>query len=323
MLGATYSLLGLGFTLIFGVLRRLNLAFGPTVLVGIYAGSLWHWARPGSLLPVAALTVAGAVLAGFYVERCSFSALARQAPVVSMISSFAVSMQLQELVTLLAPSRTMPYPAPGWLPTLELGPILLRSDGLLMWGGATLLMAALFLLLYRTRFGVAIRAVTDSHEGAALMGINVAAVGATAFLVASAVGGAARMLGDDEDAAAALGVPIARVAAGAVMAAGALAGLGGGLFAHYATYVEPGHADVMLGVHSLAYGLLGGLGTPLGPILGVTLDIGVLESFRFLAGYRMIIFGGLVAVFLIVRPRGIFDERTVRRLERAVRARRP
>ncbi len=194
MLGATYSLLGLGFTLIFGVLRRLNLAFGPTVLVGIYAGSLWHWARPGSLLPVAALTVAGAVLAGFYVERCSFSALARQAPVVSMISSFAVSMQLQELVTLLAPSRTMPYPAPGWLPTLELGPILLRSDGLLMWGGATLLMAALFLLLYRTRFGVAIRAVTDSHEGAALMGINVAAVGATAFLVASAVGGAAGIL---------------------------------------------------------------------------------------------------------------------------------
>jgi len=194
MLGATYSLLGLGFTLIFGVLRRLNLAFGPTVLVGIYAGSLWHWARPGSLLPVAALTVAGAVLAGFYVERCSFSALARQAPVVSMISSFAVSMQLQELVTLIAPSRTMPYPAPGWLPTLELGPILLRSDGLLMWGGATLLMAALFLLLYRTRFGVAIRAVTDSHEGAALMGINVAAVGATAFLVASAVGGAAGIL---------------------------------------------------------------------------------------------------------------------------------
>jgi branched-chain amino acid transport system permease protein len=195
MLGATYSLLGLGFTLIFGVLRRLNLAFGPTVLVGIYAGGLWHWARPGSLWPVAAaLTVAGAVLAGLYVERCSFSALARQAPVVSMISSFAVSMQLQELVTLVAPSRTMPYPAPGWLPTVDLGPILLRSDGLLMWGGASLLMATLFLILYRTRFGVAVRAVTDSREGAALMGVNVAAMGAAAFLLASAVGGAAGVL---------------------------------------------------------------------------------------------------------------------------------
>ncbi|HET8577216.1 MAG TPA: branched-chain amino acid ABC transporter permease [Methylomirabilota bacterium] len=194
MLGATYSLLGLGFTLIFGVLRRLNLAFGPAVLVGIYAGGLWHWARPGSLLPVLALTVAGAVLAGLYVERCSFSALARQAPVVSMISSFAVSMQLQELVTLVAPSRTMPYPAPGWLPGVELGPILFRSDGLLMWGGATVLMLAIFLVLYRTRFGIAVRAVTDSREGAALMGVNVAAVGAAAFLLASAVGGAAGIL---------------------------------------------------------------------------------------------------------------------------------
>ena len=194
MLGATYALLGLGFTLIFGVLRRLNLAFGPTILVGVYCGSLWQVARPGSGLGVLAVTVLGAVAAGVYVERCSFSALARQAPVVSMISSFAVAMQLQELVTLIAPSRTMPYPAPAWLPGVELGPVLLRPDGLLMWGGAAVLIATLFLLLYRTRFGLAVRAVTDSPEGAALMGIDVAAAGALAFLIASAVGGAAGAL---------------------------------------------------------------------------------------------------------------------------------
>jgi branched-subunit amino acid ABC-type transport system permease component len=194
MLGATYSLLGLGFTLIFGVMRRLNLAFGPTILVGIYAGSLWHLARPGSPAVVAALTLLGAVAAGLYVERCAFAALGRQAPVTSMISSFAVSMQLQELVALVAPSRTMPYPAAGWLPTLELGPVLLRSDGLLMWGGASGLMAALFLLLYRTRFGTAVRAVTDSAEAAGLMGVNVARIATAAFLLASAVGGVAGLL---------------------------------------------------------------------------------------------------------------------------------
>ncbi len=194
MLGATYSLLGLGFTLIFGVLRRLNLAFGPTILVGIYAGSLWHVSRPSSLGPVVLVTLGGTLLAGAYVERCSFRALARQAPVVSMVSSFAVAMQLQELVTLVAKSRTMPYPAPVRLPTVEAGPILLRAEGLLMWGGATLLMAALFLLLYRTRFGTAVRAVTDSAEAASLMGVNVAGIGAAAFLVASAVGGVAGLL---------------------------------------------------------------------------------------------------------------------------------
>ena len=51
--------------------------------------------------------------------------------------------------------------------------------------------------------------------------------------------------------------------------AGALAGIGGGLYAHLTTYVEPRIFDVMLGVHSLAYGLIGGLGTALGPLLGV------------------------------------------------------
>lgn len=95
----------------------------------------------------------------------------------------------------------------------------------------------------------------------------------------------------------------------ALAAAGALAALGGALFAHHNTYIEPRNFDLMLGVHSLAYGLIGGLGTVLGPLLGAALDIGVLEATRFLAGYRMIVFGGLVAVLLVFRPRGLLDER--------------
>lgn len=194
MLGASYSLLGLGFALIFGVLRRLNLAFGPAILVGLSAGSHWHLARPGSLIPVVALTLAGTVLAGVYAERCAFRALARQAPVTSMIASFAVSMQLQELVALWSVSRTLAYPALMWLPTLEIGPFLLRSDGLFMWAGAAVMLGALFLLLYRTRFGRAIRALADSIEGATLVGVNVPALGAAAFILASAVGGVAGVL---------------------------------------------------------------------------------------------------------------------------------
>ena len=139
---------------------------------------------------------------------------------------------------------------------------------------------------------------------------------AVALLLRSRWGEAMRMIGEDEIGAAALGVSVRRVAALTMAGAGALAGLGGGLFAHYATYLEPGHADVMLGVHSLAYAFIGGLGTPLGPIIGVALDIGLLESFRLLAGYRMIIFGGLVMGLLVVRPRGLLDEVAVHRLTR-------
>ncbi|HYT46929.1 MAG TPA: branched-chain amino acid ABC transporter permease, partial [Burkholderiales bacterium] len=87
------------------------------------------------------------------------------------------------------------------------------------------------------------------------------------------------------------------------------AAIGGCLYAHLNTYIEPRNFDIMLGVHSLAYALIGGLGSILGPLLGVALDLGLLEGTRFLHGYRMIVFGGLVALLLVFRPRGLLDER--------------
>ena len=131
------------------------------------------------------------------------------------------------------------------------------------------------------------------------------------------IGRVLRMIGEDPTLAAMQGVDIARGKLAAATAAGALAGLGGGLYAHLTTYVEPRNFDVMLGVHSLAYGLIGGLGTAFGPLLGVAIDIGLLESTRWFSGYRMIVFGGLVAVLLILRPRGLLDERLVHRLRSA------
>jgi len=78
----------------------------------------------------------------------------------------------------------------------------------------------------------------------------------------------------------------------------------------------------MLGVHSLAYGLMGGLGTAFGPILGVLIDIGLLESVRVFQGYRMIVFGGLVALMLVFMPRGILDETRLRWLAAHLRRKR-
>jgi branched-subunit amino acid ABC-type transport system permease component len=194
MLGATYALLGLGFTLIFGVMGRLNLAFGPTILVGLYAGSLVSLARPGSVLLALGATVVGTVLAGLYVERLCFDALRAHSPIVSLISTFAVWMQLQELVSLLSVSRTLPFPAIEWVGDVTVGPVFLRGESLLMWGGATALTAVLLVLLYHTRFGRAVRAVSDEPAAASLMGVNVRALGVAAFLLASAVGAAGGVL---------------------------------------------------------------------------------------------------------------------------------
>ena len=132
----------------------------------------------------------------------------------------------------------------------------------------------------------------------------------------SRLGVAFRMIGEDVALAGLQGIAVARFKVLAAGLAGALAGIGGGLYAHLTTYVEPRIFDVMLGVHSLAYGLIGGLGTALGPLLGVLIDIGLLESIRSLAGYRMIIFGGVVAFLLIVRPRGLLDETVVHYVRR-------
>jgi branched-chain amino acid transport system permease protein len=127
----------------------------------------------------------------------------------------------------------------------------------------------------------------------------------------SRLGATLRATGQDPELARSLGIDVERLKLGVVAASGALAALGGALFAHHNSYIEPRNFDMMLGVHSLSYALIGGLGTVLGPLLGAALDIGVLESSRFLQGYRMIVFGGLVAVLLIYRPRGLLDERLV------------
>lgn len=132
----------------------------------------------------------------------------------------------------------------------------------------------------------------------------------------SKLGATLRMLGEDPELARMLGVHVERFKLGIAAAAGALAALGGALYAHHNTYIEPRNFDIMLGVHSLAYALIGGLGTAFGPLLGVLIDIGVLEGSRVFHGYRMIVFGGLVAVLLVFRPRGLLDERTVHWLKR-------
>jgi branched-chain amino acid transport system permease protein len=145
-----------------------------------------------------------------------------------------------------------------------------------------------------------------------IAGLLVAVLAAFAIAERGRVGSLLRLVGADPLLAQTQGVNVKAVKVRAAAAAGAIAAIGGCLFAHLNTYVEPRNFDIMLGVHSLAYGLMGGLGTALGPILGVVIDIGLLESVRVFQGYRMIVFGGLVALMLVFMPRGILDETRLR-----------
>ena len=134
----------------------------------------------------------------------------------------------------------------------------------------------------------------------------------------SRLGAIFRMLGEDELLTEMQGVNRVFYKVLATVLAGFIAGIGGALYAHLSTYIEPKIFNVMLGVHSLAYGLIGGLGTAFGPLIGVGIDIGLLESVRVFSGYRMIVFGGLVALLLIFRPRGLLDEEAVYWIKRRI-----
>ncbi len=144
-----------------------------------------------------------------------------------------------------------------------------------------------------------------------IYGLLAAVLCAFFLLERSRLGSIFRMIGQDPVLAQMQGIDVTAYKILALGLAGLVAGIGGGLYAHLTTFVEPKIFNVMLGVHSLAYGLIGGLGTAFGPLIGVAIDIGFLESIRAISGYRMIAFGGLVAVLLIFRPRGLLDEAAV------------
>jgi len=192
--GASYALLAVGFTLIFGVLRRVNLAYGPAIMLGCYAATFVHLSFGAGLLVLAAVCILAAVLAGAYVERLCFSPHRKGSAIAAMVASFALWMQLEEAALLALPKHLYPFPA-----LYEGGPIsfagfTLRVEAVVMLAAAIAVCALLWWILYRTRFGVAARAMIDSPVAAELSGINVPRISMGVFALASAIGGLAGFL---------------------------------------------------------------------------------------------------------------------------------
>jgi branched-chain amino acid transport system permease protein len=193
-LGATYALLAVGFTLIFGVLRKVNLSFGPAIMVGCY-GATWLSLRFDAGIGVLFVAVVGgAVAASVYVERLSFAPHRKGSAVAAMVASFALWMQLEELVSLAMPQHIYAFPPLLGAAPLALGPLTFRPESLVMIGAAVAVCLFLRWLLYRTRFGVAVRAIVDHGTAAELAGIDVARTFLLVFALAAAIGGIAGFL---------------------------------------------------------------------------------------------------------------------------------
>jgi branched-chain amino acid transport system permease protein len=187
--GASYALLGVGFTLIFGVLRRANLSYGPAIMLGAYVATWTSLQTGAGLLVLLVVTLLATVLAGSYVERVCFAPHRRGPAAAAMVASFALWMQLEELATLLLPRHLYAFPALYDGGPLRFGPLFVRMESLLMLLAALAVCLAGWKTLYATRFGIAVRAVIDDPRAAELSGINVGAISLRVFALASAVGG--------------------------------------------------------------------------------------------------------------------------------------
>lgn len=192
--GASYALLAVGFTLIFGVLRRVNLSYGPALMIGCYAAAWLHLNFQFGLIVLALAAVAGTVLAGAYVERLCFAPHRSGSAIAAMVASFALWMQFEELATLVLPRHVYAFPLLHEGAPVEFLGLSLRPDALVLLGVAAILCALLQGLLQRTRFGLAVRATIENPRAASLAGIDPGRIFVLVFALASAIGGIAGFL---------------------------------------------------------------------------------------------------------------------------------
>lgn len=205
--GATYGLIGLGLSLIFGTLKRLNLAYGAGAMLAAYVGAWLHQRYELPIFFIAIVVIGMATLIGLYVEWLCFSNTSesgqdavRGGPpvagrdgreVVALASSFAIWMQLEQLAVNLLPRHLNPFPSLAVSQEWNLGPLVLRTDRLVLALLAIVLTFALARWLRVSRGGLAWRAAADQPTAAQLAGISVQRVQRLAFAFACALSGIA------------------------------------------------------------------------------------------------------------------------------------
>jgi len=198
VLGGVYALFALGFTLIFGIHRIMNMAHGAVFMAGAFIGL--YMVRLG--LPIwAALPVAmvGAGLVSIFVEVIAFKPLRKlalaDAELASVISSIGASLIILSIGQYVSKTETMRFPF-GTVPIEAIVVLGLRVTmlQLLMLGVALLMVLLLAFYLYRTPQGRQIRAVAGNYRAAQLLGVNPNAIFYQTFFLSGALAGAAGVM---------------------------------------------------------------------------------------------------------------------------------
>jgi len=283
-LGAVYALIALGYSMVYGVLQLLNFAHGDVYMIGAFVGYGVLTAlapKSGLLAPawliillmlLAAMLVCG--LLGVVIEWFAYRPLRGAPRIAPLISALGVSFFLQSAMQLLFSANFRTMKTELLLPPrlgLDIGPARISAVRLLVIVGALALMAAMTVLVRRTRLGRAMRAVAIDREAADMMGVDVDRVIVTTFFIGSALAGAA----------------------------GVMVGLAFTSVWHYMGFTA--------GLKGFTAAVLGGIGNIPGAMLGGLL-LGLTESLAvgFISPtYKDLIAFVVLIVVLLIRPTGL------------------
>src|SRR3990172_916039 len=173
MLGAILALSALGLTLVYSVLRFLNMAHGELIMAGAYVG-LVVAVNTGNALYSFVGSIVGIAVLGIVMERFTFRYVRQETHLVPLIMSLGLSTVLTESFRLIFyPARPEPYPLKmqtGF--TLEFGDVSVSSAQLLSLGIALVSMILLHQLIFRSRVGKGLRAMSEDLTIGRLLGVN-------------------------------------------------------------------------------------------------------------------------------------------------------
>ena len=198
VLGGVYALFALGFTLIFGIHRIMNMAHGAVFMSGAFIGL--YTVRLGLPLWAALpLAMVGAGFVSILIEVIAFKPLRKlalaDAELASIISSIGAGLIILSIGQYVSKTETMRFPF-GTVPINAVVVFGLRVTALqlLMLGVAVASVALLALYLYRTSQGRQVRAVAGNYRAAQLLGVNPNAIFYQTFFVSGALAGAAGVM---------------------------------------------------------------------------------------------------------------------------------
>ena len=173
LLGGFYALLGVGMTMIFGIVGLTNLAHGDFVILGAYLSTLL--ASLAGVEPILTLIVTSPLMfvLGMALQRGLINHVMDKGSEPALLVTFGLSIILQDAALLLFSADARHIPAGYSLETLHLGGIDISLLNVILFAIGAVCMLALSLFLSKTYTGRAIRAVSDDPEAARLSGINV------------------------------------------------------------------------------------------------------------------------------------------------------